>query len=113
MNIDDRTEALERELARRAHLKTQNVERMFSRKNMEQGFLECFELIGGVPRLAMWANEPENYEAFLKLLMRFAPKEASENAGQVLNYISNVPQSPLNRRSDESSEPLEIEHEDE
>lgn len=97
MNPDQLVDDLEHELARRAHLKTQNVERMFSRKNMEQGFLECFELVGGVPRLAIWANDPKNYAEFLKLLIKFAPKEANEQAGQVLEYISNVPQSPLNR----------------
>lgn len=92
--VDD---ILNRALDRRQQLSKQNVQKLFSRKMVEQGFLECFELIGGVPRLALWANDPENYGDFLKLLVKFAPKEVSQATGQVLQYHSNVPQSPLNR----------------
>ena len=38
-----------------------NIERIYSRKQIEQSFLETFELVGGVPRLASWANDEENY----------------------------------------------------
>lgn len=89
--------ALDKNLAQRKRLANESVQRLYSRRQMEQGFLECFELIGGVPRLAIWANDPENYGEFLKLLMKFAPKDAPEQVGRVLNYQSNVPQSPLNR----------------
>lgn len=82
----------------RERLSKQNVRKLFSRKTIEQGFLECFDLVGGVPRLALWANDPANYTEFLKLLVKFAPKEVGEQMGQVLEYHSNVPQSPLNRR---------------
>jgi hypothetical protein len=79
------------------------VEKVFSRRQIEQAFLESFEMIGGVPRLAIWANDPENYGTFLQLMMKLAPKEAATNlAGQVLEYRSNIPPSPLNRPPKES-----------
>ena len=99
---------LERSLAERDRLSKSNVQKLFSRKTMEQGFLECFELVGGVPRLAMWANEPENYGDFLKLLMKFAPKEAERAAGNVINFVSSIPDSPLN---DPKPDHLVIDHE--
>jgi len=79
-----------------------NVERIYSRKQIEQAFLETFELVGGVSRLSLWANEDDNYKDFLKLLMVMAPKEAlQEQSGNVIEYRSNIPASPLNRRADE------------
>lgn len=73
------------------------VDRIYSRKQIEQAFLETFDLVGGVPRLAAWAHEQENYGEFLKLLTKFAPKDVVQaNMGQVIEYRSNVPQSPLN-----------------
>jgi hypothetical protein len=74
------------------------VERIYSRKQIEQAFLETFDLIGGIPRLAIWANNEENYGQFLALLMRMAPKEMRGVAqGAILEYRTNVPPSPLNR----------------
>jgi len=90
--------ALQNQLSERQRKRNSNVERVFSRKQIEQAFLESFEMIGGVPRLAIWANDPENYGAFLQLMMKLAPKEASSAlGGQVLQYVSNIPPSPLNR----------------
>lgn len=80
------------------------VERIYTRKQIEQAFLETFELIGGIPRLALWANKEENYETFLKLLMTLKPKEAAGLSAQVLEYRSNIPHSPLNGRQ---AEPVE------
>ena len=87
---------LERNLDERRRLSSENVQRMFSRKGLEQGMLECFELIGGVPRLALWANDPENYGEFLKLLMKFAPKEAEKASSATIHFMSSIPDSPLN-----------------
>jgi hypothetical protein len=72
--------------------------RIYSRKAIEQAFLETFEMIGGVPRLATWAHSSdENYGEFLKLLTKFAPKESlQQSMGNVIEYRSNIPQSPLN-----------------
>jgi hypothetical protein len=79
------------------------VERIYSRKQIEQAFLETFELVGGVSRLAHWADDSENYKDFLKLLMVMAPKEQLQQAaGNVIEYRSNVPASPLNRKAEPS-----------
>lgn len=74
-----------------------------SRKEVEAAFVETFELVGGIPRLAMWANHPENYGDFLKLYSKMIPKEVAEENNQSFTYVSNVPSSALNR-------PAQIEH---
>lgn len=74
-----------------------NVTRITSRKIVEQGLLEAFELVGGVTRLAHWANKEENYGEFLKLLIKLAPREVQGEMATVIEYRSNVPPSPLNR----------------
>ena len=92
---------LQRQLTDRQRKKdaNSNVERIWSRKQIQNAFQETFELIGGVPRLAIWANEPNNYGKFLELLMKLAPKDTGRDlAGQILEYRSNVPHSPLNDR---------------
>ena len=89
--------ALQIQLDRRKALSTEQVQRIFSRKDVEQGMLECFDLIGGVPRLALWANDPKNYGEFLKLLSKLFPKEALEKSAQVINFLPSIPDSPLNR----------------
>ena len=94
--------ALQRQLSERQRKKNGGVEKVFSRRQIEQAFLESFEMIGGIPRLAIWANSEENYGTFLSLLMKIAPKEAMQGrVGQVLEYRSNVPASPLNRPAPE------------
>lgn len=95
--------ALQNQLTDRQRRKDEksNVERMWTPKQIQNAFLETFEMVGGVPRLAIWANQEENYETFLKLLITLAPKGAAalmgEKQGNVIEYRSNVPQSPLNR----------------
>lgn len=89
----------QRQLAR---MQNSGVEREWSRKEIQDAFLETFELVGGVPRLALWANDPENYKDFLNLLMKLAPKEqAGEIGKQAFVYQSNVPQSSLVKRGGE------------
>lgn len=68
-----------------------------SRKEVEEGFLEAFELVGGITRLAIWANKESNYGEFLKLYSKLVPKEVAEEAGQTFIYQSNVPPSGLNK----------------
>jgi hypothetical protein len=95
--------ALQNQLTDRQRRKDEksNVERMWTPKQIQNAFLETFEMVGGVPRLAVWANQEENYEVFLKLLITLAPKGAAalmgEKHGNVIEYRSNVPSSPLNR----------------
>jgi len=92
--------SLRNQLTERQQRRKGNIERVFSRKQIEQAFIESFELVGGVPRLALWANDEENYGQFLKLLMQLAPKDSGAKVlGEVLEYRSNIPQSPLNNPS--------------
>lgn len=97
--------ALQNQLTDRQRRKQVNVERIWTPKQIQNAFLETFEMVGGVPRLATWANQEENYETFLKLLITLAPKGAAalmgEKTGNVIEYRSNVPQSPLNRAREE------------
>lgn len=100
MSEVDFNKALQAQLTERQRRmdEKRGVQRIWSRKQIEQAFIETFEMVGGVPRLAIWANQEENYKDFLMLLMRLAPKDTGAAlAGQVLEYRSNVPQSPLNR----------------
>lgn len=98
MDQDQFNQALQRNLDDRKRLERESIKKLYSRKALEQGFLECFELIGGVPRLAIWANEPGNYTEFLKLLVKFAPKALDNDgeSGRVINFVSSIPDSPLN-----------------
>ena len=99
----DFTVALQQQLTDRQRRKDENsnVERVWTPRQIQTAFIETFEMVGGVPRLALWANDPDNYETFLKLLITLAPKGAAalvgEKHGNVIEYRSNVPSSPLNR----------------
>ena len=100
---------VQRNLRERERLSKENVQKLFSRKALEQNFLECFELVGGVPRLALWANDPENYGEFLKLLMKFAPKEAEKAGSATIHFLSSIPDSPLNNPQPDHERPA-IDH---
>jgi hypothetical protein len=52
----------------------------FTRKDVVHAFQSAFELIGGVPRLAVWANEHET--EFYKLYSRLLPSQASSALGE-------------------------------
>jgi hypothetical protein len=93
----DFDQALHKALTQRAKAAESNVKRIYSKKDVEQGILEAFELVGGVSRLAIWANDPANYGEFLKLYVKCLPKDvAKEEGGRVINYMSSIPDSPLN-----------------
>ena len=96
-----------------AKITAPNVTKMFTRKMIQDAFLETFELVGGVSRLAIWANDPENYETFLRLLMILAPKEANNkvDGGKTIEYRSMVPPSNLNQNTKKKS-PLTVIDED-
>lgn len=81
---------------RQIRLATGRKHPTYSRQETEQAFHEVFDLIGGVPRLALWANNPENYGEFLKLYSKLLPKEAARADGGVINFVSSIPDSPLN-----------------
>lgn len=52
----------------------------FSRKQVVNAFNNAFELIGGVPRLALWAHANEG--DFYKLFARLLPSQASQALGE-------------------------------
>jgi hypothetical protein len=66
-----------------------------SRKRVVQAFLDAFECIGGLPRLAVWANE--NPSEFYKLYARLLPSQASQALGEenVMRVIHVLPRGPL------------------
>lgn len=51
------------------------------RSRVVQAFNETFELIGGVPRMAIWANQ--NPSKFYQLYGRLVPPAVQEHAGQI------------------------------
>lgn len=75
----------------------------FTRKDVVNAFQSAFELVGGVPRLALWANE--NYTEFTKLYARLLPSQSSSALGEsnVLRIEMAIAPSPL----DEVEVPIE------
>lgn len=73
--LDDEDDDTLRRIASRP--RPQAVPRAVSRKRVERAFLNAFELIGGVPRLALWAdqNPTEFYKLYARLLPGGPPKE--------------------------------------
>lgn len=67
----------------------------FNRKQVVEAFSTAFELIGGVPRLALWAHS--NPDDFYKLYARLLPSQASSALGEsnemVVKHV--LPPSPL------------------
>lgn len=57
----------------------------FSRKDVVSAFSNAFELIGGVPRLALWAHANES--DFYKLYARLLPSQASSALGETNELI--------------------------
>jgi hypothetical protein len=67
------------------------------REEMGKSIMEVFHAVGGVPRLAHWANENYGYFA-TKLLPKLLPqdKQALVNQGTLnITYIAAIPESPL------------------
>lgn len=92
--------ALRRNLTQRQELSKSQVSRIMSRKQIAASIMECFELVGGVPRLAIWANDPENYGEFLKLWIKALPKEEKEEAARSFVYQSALPSSQIGVKED-------------
>lgn len=57
----------------------------FSRKNVENAFHMAFELIGGVPRLAMWADA--NPDKFYPLYSRMLPQKSELDIQAALQMV--------------------------
>ena len=69
----------------------------FSRKQVVQAFQDAFDLIGGVPRLAVWAHT--NPTDFYKLYSKMLPSQASSALGEsnemVIKHV--LPKSTLDQ----------------
>ena len=62
-----------------------------------QALAEAFEVVGGVPRLALWADK--NYGEFMKIIGKQIPVLVQNSIGIQANgpvtIVSAIPQSPL------------------
>lgn len=67
------------------------IPRSIGRKNVENAFHTAFELIGGVPRMALWADQ--NQTEFYKLFSRLLPQQIDAKANVVMQIT--VPPSKL------------------
>lgn len=76
----------------------------FSRKEVVNAFHQAFDLIGGIPRLALWANANET--DFYRLYARLLPSQNSSALGEqaVLRIEIAIPPSPL----DEPPQPRQV-----
>lgn len=69
----------------------------FSRKDVVNAFQNAFELIGGTPRLALWAHQNEG--DFFKLYSRLLPSQASSALGEANELVIKhvLPRGPLDK----------------
>ena len=57
----------------------------FNRAQVVQAFDNAFHLIGGVPRLAIWADE--NPKEFFKLYAKLLPSQSSSSLGESTDIV--------------------------
>lgn len=57
----------------------------FNRAQVVQAFDNAFHLIGGVPRLAVWADE--NPKEFFKLYAKLLPSQSSSSLGESTDIV--------------------------
>jgi len=73
------------------------IPRVLGRKRVTQAFMEAFEVVGGVNRLAYWAHE--NYGEFIKLHAKLLPgssqKLLDESEERVIKHV--IPPTELDR----------------
>lgn len=76
-------------LRRLSHLpRPQSIPRTVGRKRVEKAFLNAFELIGGVSRLVMWAdqNPTEFYKLYARLLPGGPPLDERKDISITINW---------------------------
>jgi len=68
----------------------------FNRDQVVNAFARAFEILGGIPRLALWGNE--NYGDFAKLYAKLLPATSVQlgDIGQ-LNIIHSLPPTALDQ----------------
>lgn len=69
------------------------IRKRSDRKEIEAAFVTAFEAVGGVTRLAMWADA--NYSDFVKLFSRLLPKESLHQHSGELVIRPPIPPSAL------------------
>ncbi len=73
------------------------IPRVLGRKRVTQAFMEAFEVVGGVNRLAYWAHE--NYGEFIKLHAKLLPgssqKLIDDTEERVIKHV--IPPTELDR----------------
>ena len=67
--------------------------RKVHREEVANAFLTSFELVGGTPRLALWADA--NYGEFVKIFGRLLPKETFTTHDGEVKLVHAVAPSPL------------------
>jgi len=90
----DEYEAWQLELTTASEAANDAVARLpkgFKKTRLVEAFEESFELIGGVPRLAMWANQ--NPGAFYKLYARIQPQQIETHGEHIIHHV--LPKSKL------------------
>lgn len=67
--------------------------RRVNREEIANAFMTSFELVGGTPRLALWADG--NYGEFVKIFGRLLPKETMTVHEGKIELVHSVPPSKL------------------
>lgn len=101
LTVEEQAERMRKLLSfRLRQRRSSNVQRIHSPKSIPQHVMECFELVGGLPRLAIWANDPVNYPLFLQIWARLAPKEqaAARRGGEDGSPIATISDTALQQR---------------
>jgi hypothetical protein len=72
-----------------------SVPRELKRQRVVNAFQDAFELIGGVPRLAHWADThpTDFYKLYARLLPAEASKKVTHDGGVVIKHV--LPRGPL------------------
>lgn len=80
-----------------ANAKTRSVSvprsKDIKRKQVIDAFQDAFQLIGGTPRLAIWADE--NPTEFYRLYSKLMPKETNTESTGEMKILHVLPRGPL------------------
>jgi hypothetical protein len=90
-------DSFEHEFGKMAQKKGKLTSREFSRRQVVDAFQEAFETVGGVRRLAIWAND--NPTEFYKLYARLLPSQSSKDLedSKEVHIIHVLPKTSLDK----------------
>lgn len=83
--------------------KRKHVAPVEKRSKVGEAFQEVFELVGGVPRLALFADT--NYGDFLRHYAKMIPRDVDMKHSGTINIVPALPPSPLDDAIDVTPEP--------